>query len=145
MRSPPAAQLRLYSPLAQQSRVIEPLVSIGQTLEDALHLAIAVPGPARELIRYRQAQGPQTQRVLRVRRQHIPANRLRFLRLIQVPIQLRLGNRLRNPRLRNRLQLNIHKNLASQRHPSTSPPLVSSAPSTSADRKTHPPPAPSTE
>src|SRR6266852_2821206 len=98
---------------AERARVVQPLVRIRQTLKNCVHFAVTVRGPACKLIRDRQSESPQTQHVLRVRRQNIPANRLRFLRLIQISIQLRLRNSLGNPRFRNGFQFQIHTALTS--------------------------------
>ena len=116
------AHLLLGLPLAQQAHAVLLFVGIGEAQEHTLRLGVSVGSLAGELIGDGQAQDAQRGLVLRIDGQDVVANRLRLLRLIQMPIVFRLRDGLGNPILRNRFQLEFHEILPSVKSSTASMP-----------------------
>src|SRR5262249_32840890 len=77
---------RLCAPLPNDSRVISPLVLIGQTPDYFLNLSVADRVTLGETIGHRQKKGYQSLLVIWFDSQHVQTNTLSRTRLVQQPI-----------------------------------------------------------
>ena len=94
-------KLGLGAAFEKQAGVIEALVGVGEFREGVFRIAVAVAGTADELVGDGQAQEAKGQLLLRVRRKDIAADGFGFLRLVEVAVELGLGDRFGDSALRD--------------------------------------------
>src|SRR5579872_4064284 len=101
-------KLSFRASFMQKSDVVEPLVSISELLEGFFCVGVAVGTLTCELVSQSQTQSAQRQLMAGFDRQHVFANRFRFLGLIQKTINLSLRESSVNAFRRNCFQFEFH-------------------------------------
>src|SRR6185436_7413282 len=94
MRRTAGTKLRFRFAFVKDASVVRAFVVVGQRVKDAIGFGVAVRHAAGKLIGDGQTEQTQSCLMLRVLREYIATDRLRFAWFVQVTIELNLGNRL---------------------------------------------------